>query len=529
MDTSTLHLTLGLTQTLGFSARPWHAVLSYGGQTLFMKLSSLSIAAVLPLFLASPAHADAGVGVIVQPPQITIILQNSLRVASGLIFVAPKGAGISGGGPPGPLGPEIVDDQGRPVWFSPLTNGQVAGDFRVQRYRGRPVLTWAQEKGFGGLAQGESVDYILDRSYHLVATVHAGNGLNADAHEFLLSPEDTALITIYNAVARDLSSVGGSSSGQVIDGVVQEIDVATGSVLFEWHSLDHVGLDESYQPLPPSATTPWDYFHLNAVSLDEDGNLLLSARHTSAVYKLERRTGRVVWRLGGKKSDFDLGPGVRFWYQHNPIADGRDTIRLFDNESNGTPILPSSRVIWVQRDPLAKTATLVRSLQHPEGLSAASQGGSQALDNGDTFVGWGAVGRFSEFDSQGLLIFDARVPSGYDTYRAYRFRWHGDPDTKPTATAQRQSDGHTIVHAIWNGATEVARWDVLNASGGDGEGDWDDQQHGDRDDQQRVASVPWNGLDTTIFVEKFLTSIRIVARDRDGREIGWSLVTAVSP
>jgi hypothetical protein len=161
-----------------------------------------------------------------------------------------------------------------------------------------------------------------------------------------------------------------------------------------------------------------------------------------------------------------------------------------------------------------------RSLQHPEGLSAASQGGSQALDNGDTFVGWGVVGRFSEFDSDGHLIFDASVPSGYDTYRAYRFRWQADPDTKPTLTARRQSDGHTIVHASWNGATEVARWDVLDVSGGDSEGD--------RDDQQRVASVPWNGLDTTIPLDKFLTSVRIVARDGAGREIGRSLVTAVS-
>ena len=487
-----------------------------------MKRSLTSIAATLPLFFVSPAHADSGVGVVVQPPKVTVILQSGQRLARGLIFVAPKTAGIAGGTSPGPVGPEIVDDLGRPVWFLPVTNGQVAADFRVQRYQGQPVLTWAQEQGFGVLAQGESVDYILDRSYRVVATVRAGNGLNADAHEFLLSPQDTALITIYNAVQRDLSLVGGSSSGQVIDGVVQEIDVPTGHVLFEWHSLDHVGLEESYQPLPSSTTTPWDYFHLNAVSLDEEGNLLLSARHTSAVYKVDRRTGRVIWRLGGKKSDFDLGPGVRFWYQHNPIVDGRGTIRLFDNESNGTPVLPYSRVIWVRRDPFAKTAILVRSLQHPQGLSAASQGGSQALDNGDTFVGWGSVGRFSEFDPHGQLVFDASVPSGYDTYRAYRFGWRGEPGTPPAATAQRQSHGQTIVHAIWNGATEVARWDVLDASGRAGEGEGDERR-------PCVGSAAWNGLDTTIVIDRSLTSVRAIARDRAGRELGRSSVTAVSP
>jgi hypothetical protein len=104
-----------------------------------------------------------------------------------------------------------MDNNGRPIWFLPITNGQAAADFRVQKYHNHPVLTWAQQKGFGGLAQDESADYIFDSSYHLVATVHAGKGLNADAHEFLISPEDTALITIYNALPHDLSSVGGST------------------------------------------------------------------------------------------------------------------------------------------------------------------------------------------------------------------------------------------------------------------------------------------------------------------------------
>jgi hypothetical protein len=478
-----------------------------------MKFSSLLSIAVLPLVvvgLLHPAHA-AGL----QPPKITV-LKSSLNLAAGLIFVGPKTAGIGGGPAPGPLGPEIVDNQGRPVWFSPVTNGQVAADFRVQTYHGSPVLTWAQEKGFGGLAQGESADYIADSQYNTIAIVHAGNGLDADAHEFLLTPKDTALITIYNKVTRDLSSVGGSKKGEVIEGVVQEIEIATGKVLFEWHSLDHVALSESYVPLPSSPTTPWDYFHLNAISVDEDGNLIISARDTSTVYKLNRQTGAVIWRLGGKKSDFDLGPGVRFWYQHNPVPDEllSHTIRIFDNESNGTPILPFSRVIWVQIDLLAKTATLLRSFHHPDDLSAASQGNSQALANADTFVGWGSTGRFSEFDPDNKLVFDANVPAKYDTYRAYRFVWHGTPGTGPTATANL-SNGTTVVDAIWNGATDVAKWEVLDTSSKGGD--------------KVVGSANWNGLDTTISVDESLTSIRVVALDDHGHKIGESPVTAVTP
>ena len=159
------------------------------------------------------------------------------------------------------------------------------------------MLTWCD----GG------VDYIVDSSYHVIATVHAGNGLDADGHEFALTPQGTALITIYHEVPYDLSSVGGPKDGTVVDGIVQEIDVATGRVLFEWHSLDHVPLAESYAPV--TRNDAYDYFHINAVNLDNDGNLLISGRHTWTVYKVDRHTGQILWRLGGKRSDFKLGAG----------------------------------------------------------------------------------------------------------------------------------------------------------------------------------------------------------------------------
>src|SRR5256714_11134681 len=159
-----------------------------------------------------------------QPPRL-VVRQRSPSVAPGYIFIAPKLGQTA-------QGPEIVDGQGRPVWFHP---GAEATDFRVQSYLGKPVLTWYQS----------GVDYIVDSSYHLVASVHAGNGLDLDGHEFALTPQRTGLVTIFRGVPIDLSSIGGPKDGIVVDGIVQEIDVATGRVLFEWHSLDHVPLDES--------------------------------------------------------------------------------------------------------------------------------------------------------------------------------------------------------------------------------------------------------------------------------------------
>jgi hypothetical protein len=384
----------------------------------------LPVVAFLLLGLAGNS-SEAPTTAAVTPPVVTI-LQNSPGQADGFIFIAPKGAGIGGGPQPGPVGPEILDSSGRVIWFSPVTNGQVAADFRVQSYRGEPVLTWAQQSNFGKLAEGESVNYIADETYHVIATVKAGNGLNADAHEFLLTPQGTALVTIYDPVTADLSSVGGSKNAELWEGSIQEIEVSTGKVIFEWHSLGKVGYEESYWPLPDSPTAAWDYIHINGIALDDDGNLLLSARHTSTVYKIDRHTGEVIWRLGGKKSDFRPGADANFSFQHNAVAEGHNIIRIFDNEVNPKPVLPWSRVIWLKLDTSAKTATLIRSIAHPDHLAAISQGSAQALDNGNTLVGWGQTAHFSEFDSSGRMIFDATLPKGYDTYRAYRFRWPTD-------------------------------------------------------------------------------------------------------
>jgi hypothetical protein len=445
------------------------------------------------------------------PPPITV-LRSHRGTARGLIFVAPKT-------PPSPTavqGPEIIDDLGQPVWFHAIANGDQAADFRVQRYRGEPVLTWWQGQSHTGPGHGEGVDYIVDRSYHLIATVNAGNGLAADTHEFRLTPEGTALIAVYRAVPYDLSPVGGSAAGSVFDGIVQEIDIATGAVLFEWHSLDHVAVAESHAPVPTAAATTYDYFHINAVSVDEDGNLLVDARNTWAFYKVDRHSGRVLWRLGGTRSDFTLGAGVPFAWQHNPQAVDRHTVRLFDNEA-APAVLPRSRVIWIRRDPGDHTATLLRSIEHPDALSAGSQGNSEALDNGNTFVGWGATGRFSEFDPSGNILFDASVPAGYDTYRAYRHVWHARPDGAPTVIAQRNGDGTTTVHAIWNGATDVARWVVLA---------------GAHDHTLRPAgAADWNGLDTsvTLTLRAGAARVAVVALDDDGRAIDRSPAVSVAP
>jgi hypothetical protein len=446
-----------------------------------------------------------------QPPLISV-LKTSPHLADGSVFIAPK---ITAAGLTGPQGPEIIDNQGRPIFFQPIDAPYAATDFRVQQYRGKPVLTYNSGKSSGGPGHSDGEDVILDSHYEQIATVSAGNGLTADQHEFRLTPEGTALITSYHAVPYDLSPYGGPVNGQVYDGVLQEIDIASGKVVFQWDSLDHVPVSDSYIAVPTNPATPWDYFHINAVNPDSDGNLLVSGRATSTIYKIDRHTGAIIWRLGGKESDFALGAGVKFVGQHNALPEAPNVVRIFDNGNGGGPAtgLPS-RVIDVKLDTKAKTATLVSSVQHPDGLIANSQGNAQRLPGGHLFVGWGSVGRFSEFDSAGNLLWDGQVPTGYDSYRAYRSPWVGTPDTDPTAEAARVDKHHVSVEAIWNGATEVDRWVVLA-----GRHPWS---------LSPAGSAHWNGLDTTIAARTNAPYVKVVALNDSGRAIGRSQAVQVS-
>jgi len=445
------------------------------------------------------------------PPPITV-LASKHGVDDGLIFVAPKttpSASVQ-------QGPEIIDDQGRVVWFHPVTNAQAA-NFRVQEYRGKPVITWWEGVNAPtGPGEGIGVNFVYDQEYRQIAVVKAGNGYAADIHEFRITPRGTAFITIYNHIPYDLSSVGGSANGTVVDAVAQEVDVATGNVVWEWHSIDHVPLSESQSPPPASASAAYDYFHINAVNWDVDGNILVDSRNTWTVYKIDYRTREIIWRQGGKSSTFPVTTGdggTQTAWQHDPEVAGHNTLRIFDNEA-APSVLPYSRVVWVERNPFTHTSTLVKELVHPDKIQAVSQGNAQGLERGHTFVGWGATGRFSEFDAAGNLLFDANVPSGgWDTYRAYRFEWHARPETRPVATATRNADGSVSVHAIWNGATDVERWIVLT---------------GNHAALWPSASAAWNGLDTTIALSTPAREVAVVAQAHDGRLLGRSAAVTIA-
>ena len=436
-----------------------------------------------------------------RPPVITVNTP-ARDAAPGYVFAAAKNG--PGEDHPSQDGPMILGNDGEPVWLHPVREEERdVMDFKAQSYRGRPVLTW-WEGVHGGYGRGEYV--VFDESYKEIARVRAGNGYEGDHHEFLITARDTALIVIYGQARGDLSAVGGAADGAVLEGVIQEIDMESGEVLFEWHSLDHVGFEEAYRRPGTDPSEKFDHFHINSVDVDDDENLLVSARRTSAVYKIDRETGEVIWRLGGKRSDFEMDEGAVFAFQHDARRHPDGTITLFDNR--GADMDEPSRAVALRLDEEAMTATLAREYVHPDRFFAIFQGNVQALPGGNAFVGWGSAPYLSEFGPDGELLFDARFPEEAESYRAFRLPWKGFPEDRPAIAAESRGEGRTTLYVSWNGATEVASWEVLvGPSAGD---------------LKPAGSAPRKGFETAISLRTEEPYVAVGAKDRSGRTLATS-------
>ena len=387
-------------------------------------VAAAAAAALIVLTGTACSTVTSGASTGAEAPAVTV-LQQGANNGNGDIFITPGGGSVSG--------PEIISNTGKVIWFHPLPPHQLAADFRTQTYLGKPVLTWWQGPADLGAVSG-GTDYIYNDRYQKIAEVKGGNGYSADGQEFLITPRNTALIVADTITTANLTSIGGPADQKVVDSIVQEINISTGKVLFQWNAADHVPYQDSEQPRPASAATPWDWFYINAVHLDTDGNLLISARFAWAVYKVSQRTGNIIWVLGGKHSTFRLKAapgqvldmaGEIFAYQHDPEAIGHDEYTLFDDESSGNSsyLLRYSRVVTVRLDLATKVATLVKSVRQPEGLLATEEGNAQTTRNGDLFVSWGNLAYISEFSPTGQLLFNAQLPGVDITYRAYRLPW----------------------------------------------------------------------------------------------------------
>jgi hypothetical protein len=441
-----------------------------------------------------------------RPPSVQVTTQ-ARSTFPGYVFVAPKGGDEQ-------RGPMLYDESGQLVFFQPVPAGTTVLDFKPQQYQGQPVLTWWHGEAKRGYGFGQAV--IVDSAYRQIATVKAQNGYRMDFHEFTITSKGTALFLAYKPVTQDLRGVkGGKKNGLAMKNVMQEVDIATGKLLLEWDMNEDIAPTESYEVVPKRKGFPYDYIHVNSVSEDSDGNLLLSARATHTVYKIDRKTGDIIWRLGGKKSTFKMGKGTRTAWQHDAHRQADGTITTFDNNADEPARGKESRGVQVRIDEAKKTATLVRQWTNPKAQLSPSQANMQVLPNGNVFIGWGGTAtNVTEFSKGGTVRFEARFTNrAVESYRGYKAPWSGQPTSPPKAVAKRSGKG-TAVRVSWNGATTVASWRILGGPSAN------------RPLALR-ATGPRKGFETLLRAATADRAVAVEALDAEGRLLGRSKVVTV--
>ena len=374
----------------------------------------------------------------------------------------------SNGPGPGRYGPLIYSPQGSLIWFDQLPAGLVADDLSVQSYDGQRDLTFWEGRVLS-LGFGQGKDIVMNSRYQAIATISGGNGLEPDLHEFQLAPHHVAYFSAYNPIRCNLAAASGPRDGVILDDVFEEVDVKTGLVRSEWHALDHVNVNYSETSAP--ASRAWDWFHLNSIDPERNGDVFISARNTWAGYQIQGATGQIIWTLGGLHSSFKMGPGAQTAWQHDGRMLPNGEVTFFDDGSD--PPEPNrdgaanrdydqARGVTIAIDLSTRRATLVAQLTHPgDPLLAGSQGNMQALAGGNTLVAFGGVPEITEFARGGAVLYDAHLPYDMIFYRAYREPWSAQPASPPAVSANLNNVGETIVHMSWNGATDVRAWRVL--------------------------------------------------------------------
>jgi hypothetical protein len=305
----------------------------------------------------------------------------------------------------------ILENDGTPVFFREMPTS--AWDFKKQP---NGFLTYY-------LADGRGYYFEMDNTYTVVDSFSMGNGYTADRHDFQMLPNGHSLMIAYDPQEVDMSGIveGGDPHATVIGLIVQELD-SSKNVVFQWRSWDHIPITDSAVNLTRPRV---DYVHGNAVELDFDGHILVSSRHLDEVTKIDRSTGEIIWRMGGKANQFTLAGDTQwFSHQHDIRRLPGGDITLWDNGNSNTP--RRSRPVEYALDEANKVATRVWEYRDPAGRFGSAMGSAQRLPNGNTFMSWGTSNpNATEVRPDGTKVYEMSFPSMLYTYRAFRFEWSG--------------------------------------------------------------------------------------------------------
>ncbi|KAJ0423559.1 ASST-domain-containing protein [Aspergillus carlsbadensis] len=437
---------------------------------------------------------------------------------SGYTFLSPRGDSVAN---PGPM---IFDADGELVWLK--HNWETTHDFKVQRFQGEEFLTYWEGEQVEGRGYGSW--YMVDSTYTIRYVINPVGSYGGDLHDFQITSDGTALVTIYDPIVTDLRSVGGPELGWIYDCLFQEFNMATEELIFEWRASDKFPINSTYETLSGNTgnkrDSAFDFFHINSVDKDDQGNYIISSRHTHAIFCISRSTGDVLWTLGGKDNEFnDLsnGEATGFSWQHDARWHVENsTITLFDNAAHAhSDPERESRGMAIHLDIPTRQATVLATYQHPHQLKSVSQGNVQLLEDIDrVLVGWGHGAAYSEFSTNGELLCNVHFGASafFDfgrvvSYRAFKGNWVGNPQTRPDAVLAE--DG---VYVSWNGATEVVGW-RLEAWEGD-----DTEQVNSARNFTSLGDFEKTGFETIIPVPDDPTYpiYRLAALDAEGNILG---------
>ncbi|PYH99729.1 MFS general substrate transporter [Aspergillus ellipticus CBS 707.79] len=430
------------------------------------------------------------------PPVLTLEHRVPDKLSPGYIFVGPYEASNSG--------PYIYDDEG-----------------------GKDHLCFFQGVQQNGYCRGHGV--IMDDNYRIVRTVVPGGGMAAsDMHEFMpINDGKTALLTVYQQRQFDMSPWNVKTGmGWVMESIFQEVDVETNEVLFEWKSLDHVDPSDAYTWPGHTDTSgtgldprsPWDYFHINSIDKNSDGDYLISSRHTCAIYKISGKDGSVIWRLHGAHPTFK-NINFSFSQQHDARWLGENAthtlLSLYNNGFNGfnrTHEYSSGMLILI--DHQDNTATQLHDYVPPgKNMISSSQGNMQVLPNNNVFIGWGNNAYVSEHDAEGnILLWGYIDKDSIMNYRAQKFEWEGNPMDVPALwTYAHSSDtfSPTSFYVSWNGATRVKYWRFYGATNTTGP-------------YMLIRQVEKRGFETSYSAPHFYRWTYAEAVDVEGKVLGKS-------
>ncbi|KAK3702090.1 hypothetical protein LTR37_015065 [Vermiconidia calcicola] len=462
-------------------------------------------------------------------PRWDITTYNEEALAPGYWLVATYENANQNARAGGWVGPHIYDGKGDLIWSGVSTfNGFNAFGFTKTQFEGQDMLSMVYRHEFGA---------ILDNNYSVHKKAYVEPDVDFNMHEFNVVDNSSRLLlmrTKTKRTSREISAeVGYDGKCNVRFYGFEERDSETLEPTFTWLAEGIIPLDESMiddKPFEHLCTDDggWDYVHCNSIDKFFDGDFLLGCRHTDTVYKISHKHGTIVWRLGGKKSDFELDgglpdPSFHFGGQHDvKVQMSNEThsiISMLDNAHRPGRNKQSndfSRGLLIEVRTDIMSAKIIEEYPHPQGEFARGRGSFQLLPNGNAFCGFWEHAFIAEYAHDGTVLMEAKVRPDTKSYRSYKFPWVGHPmlppDVYSVAFAKQGEDTYsTIVYISWNGATEVDNWNIHHA-------------HADGT-RELIASTPKTGFETAITYDGYASHVIVEALGRKGKILGTSEVT----